>query len=400
MDLLSGEPFWPVKNGLPATYPPLEKPVRCDIAIVGGGVTGACIARDLVAAGLDTVVVDRRDIGTGSTAGSTSLLQYELDTPLAELAARWGEGSAARCYRLCAEAVERIGEWVATLPASCGYRRRESLYGATTARDVPALRREYELRRRHGFRVQYWDRRKIAACSSLPFHAALVSTPAAELDAHAFTHGLLAAAAIRGARVYDRTTVRRYRASRTGVVLHTDRGAVIRARRLILAAGYEAEAFLRQRATRLHSTFALISEPLASFPGWPGRRLIWETARPYYYLRTTADNRVIMGGADEPFTDPRRRDRLVVEKTRRLLRQFHRYLPRIPLEPAYAWAGTFAVTADGLPFIGAHPSFPRAYFALGYGGNGITFSVVAARIIRDLCLGRPNDDARLFRFGR
>jgi len=95
-----------------------------------------------------------------------------------------------------------------------------------------------------------------------------------------------------------------------------------------------------------------------------------------------------------------RREQALPGRIRRLCRRFRRYFPRIPLEPAYAWAGTFAVTRDGLPLIGPHPSFPHAYFALGYGGNGITFSLVAAAIIRDLCLGRTNADADLFRFGR
>jgi glycine/D-amino acid oxidase-like deaminating enzyme len=168
----------------------------------------------------------------------------------------------------------------------------------------------------------------------------------------------------------------------------------------VVAAGYEADAMLRLPATRLLTTFALISEPLPAFPGWPGRRLLWETARPYCYARTTRDGRIIFGGEDEPFVNPRRRDRALPGKTRSLLRRFRRWFPQIPLEPAYAWAGTFAETRDGLPFIGEHPGFPRTLFALGYGGNGITFSFVAADLIRDLWLGKKNADAALFRFGR
>lgn len=400
MDLLSGTPFWPVQNGLIATYPPLEGPADCDVAIIGGGITGACIAYELALAGRSVVLLDRRDIGQGSTAGSTSLLQYELDTSLTDLVKRKGERAAVRSYRVCAEAVERIEELARALPGPCGFRRRESLYGATTAGDVPGLRAEYELRRRHGFVVRYWDRARVATAGTLPFHAALVSRPAAEIDAHCFTHGLLRAAARQGARIHDRTLVGRYRTVRGGVALETDRGAEVRARRVVIAAGYEAASFLRLPGIRLHSTYALVSEPLRGFPGWPGRRLIWETARPYFYLRTTADNRVILGGADEPFTGPGRRDRLLPGKTRGLLRRFHRWFPRIPLEVAYAWTGTFAETKDGLPFIGTCPAFPRALFALGYGGNGVTFGVVAAGIIRDFCVGAANADAALFRLDR
>ena len=37
-------------------------------------------------------------------------------------------------------------------------------------------------------------------------------------------------------------------------------------------------------------------------------------------------------------------------------------------------------TAAGLPFIGTHPGEPRTWWALGYGGNGITFSFLAVVI--------------------
>lgn len=74
--------------------------------------------------------------------------------------------------------------------------------------------------------------------------------------------------------------------------------------------------------------------------------------------------------------------------------------PDTPFEVAYSWAGTFGETKDGLAYIGSPAERPDAYFALGYGGNGITMSMIAARIITDLYLGRPNPDARLFRFDR
>ena len=82
------------------------------------------------------------------------------------------------------------------------------------------------------------------------------------------------------------------------------------------------------------------------------------------------------------------------------MKKFARLFPEMPLEVAYAWAGTFGETKDGLAYIGVHRRFPHTFFALGYGGNGITFSVIAAEIIRDQFLGRANGDARLFRFGR
>jgi glycine/D-amino acid oxidase-like deaminating enzyme len=108
----------------------------------------------------------------------------------------------------------------------------------------------------------------------------------------------------------------------------------------------------------------------------------------------------MLGGEDEDFADAKRRDRLIGEKAQTLTRKFRAMFPRIEIEPDCASAGAFAETADGLPYVGTVPQFPRGYFALGYGGNGITFSLVAARIITDMIMGRPNADADLFAFGR
>jgi glycine/D-amino acid oxidase-like deaminating enzyme len=136
------------------------------------------------------------------------------------------------------------------------------------------------------------------------------------------------------------------------------------------------------------------------FPRWPDQCLIWETARPYVYLRTTADDRVIIGGEDTPFSTDHRQTGMIARKTARLVRRFNAMFPQTEFEVAYAWAGTFGETSDGLAYIGESPEWPGAYFALGYGGNGITMSVIAAGLIADDYLGRPNPDAHVFRFGR
>jgi glycine/D-amino acid oxidase-like deaminating enzyme len=91
---------------------------------------------------------------------------------------------------------------------------------------------------------------------------------------------------------------------------------------------------------------------------------------------------------------------MLKRKTAWLVRRFGAMFPGAEFEAAYAWAGTFGETKDGLAYIGPNPEWPNAYFALGYGGNGITMSVVAARLITDHYLGRENPDAEIFRFGR
>jgi len=401
MDLVSGCPFWIINNGILGVYPPLRENLECDVAIIGGGISGALIGYRLAESGIDAVMLDKRDIATGSTAASTSLLQYETDWSLSELGERYGMEKAVRIYRLCREAVRTVSRLAHGLKAG-DFTRRDSLYLANKAREIAGLERECELRRRRGFNVSFWTRKRLRAESTLPHHAAIESHDGAELDVFNLTHALVKSATRRkhALRVFDRTTVTQWRRKGAGFEIVTAEGCRVRARKIVVAAGYESLGFFRNKPAVCHSTYALVTEPLEEVTGWPGTRLIWETARPYVYARTTKDGRAIIGGYDEPFRDPQKRDALMSVKTAALKRRFAQLFPKVRCDVAFSWTGTFAETKDSLPYIGETPGRPGIYFALGYGGNGVIFSTLAAEIIRDAIVGEPNGDAELFKFGR
>jgi len=400
MNLTSSHPFWSVNNGLPANYPSLQRDVACDAVVIGGGITGALVAVHLAEAGVKTVVLDKRDIGTGSTSASTALLQYEIDVPLRELIKKVGPAAATRSYRLCREAIDKLERLVARRKIDCGFERKPSLFLARYQREIPELREEFQLRRQMGIELEFYDAPAIRTRFPFSRPAALFSKDGGQVDPHRLTHGLLTAGKRAGLEVYDRTQMTRLEQTRRGVRITTHNGCRITARRAVIAAGFESKVLLKGDAGTLKSTYALISEPLPAISGWRQRCLIWESGTPYLYLRTTTEGRVIVGGEDEDFVNAKRRDALISQKTRTLVKKFGRLFPAVALEVAYAWAGTFGETKDGLAYIGVHPRYPHAYFALGYGGNGITFSLIAAEIIRDCFLGRPNRAAHLFRFNR
>jgi glycine/D-amino acid oxidase-like deaminating enzyme len=401
MDLTSGYPFWPVNDGLIQAFPRLDSDATCRVVVLGSGITGALVAHHLIDAGIETIVLDKRDVGTGSTSASTALLQYEIDITLAELTDKRGADAATRAYLACRDAIGKLDRLAARLPDRTGFQRKKSLYFISKKRHLAMLRTEWAMRRAIGLQVDWLDETDIAERFSFKRPAALLSYDAAQVDAYAFAHALLRDACYRGLRVFDRTTVSKIDAASDGVTLETADGRIVRARHVVFATGYEAHEFLKKKVARLISTYAMVSEPLASMQGWgEDRCLIWEHARPYLYLRSTDDDRVIIGGEDEDFRDPERRDRLIPRKVARLTKRFRELFPHISIEPAFAWAGTFGETDDGLAYIGAHPDWPSSYFALGYGGNGITFGLLAAEIIRDALLGRVNANADLFRFDR
>jgi len=401
MDLTSGYPFWPIRDGLPAAYPMLDADIRCDAVVLGAGITGAMIAHELVDAGFDTVVVDRREVAWGSTAASTGLLQYEIDVPLTDLMAMRGRECATRAYLACRDAIGKLDQLARTVAADVGFERKRSLYLASTPEDREKLRAECDLRREIGIDVDFLSDSDI--CARFPFRrsAALLSYDAAQVDTYGFAHALLRYAAARGLRVFDRTPVVDIDASRRGIRLVAENRCVIRARHLVFATGYETRDYFDESVAKLASTYAVASEPLPPRETWgEDECLIWESGRPYLYLRTTSDRRVVVGGEDEPFRDAKRRDRLLPAKTETLVGRVKALFPDTDFRPAFAWTGTFGDTKDGLAYVGAHPRWPSSLFALCYGGNGITYGVLAAELVRDALRGRHNDNADLFRFDR
>ena len=83
-----------------------------------------------------------------------------------------------------------------------------------------------------------------------------------------------------------------------------------------------------------------------------------------------------------------------------LLEKFKELMPGISIFPDFSWAGTFGLTKDALPYMGSHPDFPNSYFVLGFGGNGITFSVMGMEIISDALAGKHNNFLEYFKFKR
>ena len=401
MDLTSGTPLWPTLVGLPAVYPRLDQDLRCDVAVIGGGITGALVAHRFAREGIRTVLLEADEVAHGSTAATTALIQYEIDTHLVDLIERVGAEHAVRSYQLCLDAVRAIEALATSGGDGCGWRTTRSLYLASRRRDRRSLEHECLARRSAGIAVELLDARDIRERFSFSRPAALLSAMAGEVDAYRLTHKLLAEAAASGLEIYDRTLVAKYLSDADGVELRTGDGHRVRARKAVFATGYETPAFLDQSIVGLHSTFAFATAPLASFDGWgEDRCLIWETARPYFYARTTRDGRAIVGGADTPFATAHKRDRLLERRTTKLEEQFGKMFPAIPCDVDWRWGGTFGETDDGLPYIGTARQFPNGYFALGYGGNGITFSWIAAGILLDLFRGRDNPDAEIFGFDR
>lgn len=400
MNLIGGRTPW--EHTLPGApvYPPLGKDISCDCLIVGGGMGGAAAAYRLSKSGADAVLIDKRAVGWGSSHANTGLLQASNDKSLTSCIHTFGETEGVLFYRLCREAVTGILALPGDLDIDPHIYRRPSLYYASSPEHVEGLEAEYRNLSAYGFACEWWDESRIASAFSFSKPAAIYSPDDAEANPFRMVHSLIAKAVSRGTRVFEHTEALHMEFRPDEVVCYTG-GGRITARRVVFALGYETQEMKKDRGAELINTYAIATPPLPVKVKWHERALIWETARPYLYLRLTSDNRIVAGGRDEPLTDPERRDVRILSQCRALMRDVMQLFPETEgTRPEYSWGAVFGTTHDGLPFIGPHPRFPNCYFLEGYGGNGTVYSMIGAELLSDTLAGRVRPELELFSLTR
>lgn len=401
MDLKSNEPFWLVKNGLLASYPSLRQDMECDVLIVGGGITGSLIAHQCILDGYNTLLIDRREVCNGSSSATTSMLQYEIDTPLHKLIEMVGEKGALASYEACSRAIDTLDEITRKIKSRSGFTKKNSLYYAARKKDIKWMKSEFEARKKAGYDVQWLEEKEILKKYGIHgTYGGILSKQGGSVDAFRLAHELLQYNQKKGLKIYDKTELVNVEDKRGGSRCTTSTGAVISTKKIVYCTGYESATMIKEKFVDLLSSYAIVSEIDRKQYRKYKDLLIWNTEEPYLYMRTTDDGRFLIGGEDEEFRDPKKRDALIRRKEQKLVKAFNKLFPDKTFHPDFAWAGTFGETKDGLPYIGTHKDFKNAYFVLGFGGNGITFSVAGMEMVSDWLKGKKHVLTPYFAFGR
>lgn len=399
MQIHNGKLYWPQTTQPFEPTPVPERLELYDVVIVGGGMSGSLTAYQLAKSGKSVAVLDKRQFGTGSTSANTGLLQYSNDIMLFELIDQIGEHDAVRFYQMCLEAMDQLEEVATTIPGNADFIRRPSICYASTPEDVPKLQKEFETLSKYGFPCEYWDQQELE--SNFPFSkpAALVTHQDAEVNPLKFVQGVLHLAEQQGAHLFPFIDVESVTDTPQGLDVRTSMGS-FQAKQVVYTTGYETVPVGNRIGADINRSYAIATKPVEDISEWYERALIWETKRPYLYLRLTEENTVVVGGLDEDKPEAPYSDELIEERGQKLLKALQELFPDQSFEIDACYSASFGESVDNLPFIGEHPTKPNQYYLLGYGGNGTVYSMLGSVILGDIMDGKANPDAELVQLDR
>lgn len=383
-------------NKILKQYDYLTENIETDVIIIGGGVTGSILGYYFSKKNIDTVILEKNIVGYGSTSITTALLQYELDSNEQELEQYSKKEDIIKAYNLGKKALDEIDEFIKEYGNNCDYKKRDTLLYTNKKLEINEIEQEYKIRKENGFEVEFITEENNPFSFNLK--AGLISKGGgAELDPYKFTHELLDVSTKKGLRIYENTEVVKVNYNEDDVEVITRYDNKVKGKIIIVATGYNTNLFTNRNFGVTTTTFNIATKPLENLDGYYNNVLIRDNNNPYNYLRTTVDNRIIIGGEDINYIPDINNDREISEKYNILEQRLKDMFPNIKgIDIEYKYCGAFTLTQDNLGFIGKDPNNKKLWFTLGYGVNGILFAILGGMMLSDLYLGIYNENLKLF----
>jgi len=372
------------KSRVPA-LPRQRGPLQSDVVIIGGGLTGCATAYAFAVAGVKVVLMEAAQIGRGNSGSSAGWISEDPGIAFTDLEKTLGLRGARRAWQDWRRAALDFAALLRRLKVKCDLDARPAVTVAVTPDQLARLTREHQARRKADLDAPLLKASAIRSELGLDATAGLRAKDGATVNPYRACLGLAAAAAQRGATLYERSPVQKVTFNRKTVEVFTD-GGRIKANRVVVATGMPTPLYKSlARHFWFRTTYLAQTAPVpAKIRQALGRResVARDFAVPPHTVRWIGEDRLLVSGADGEAPPLRLRDKTIVQRTGQLMYELSTLYPDISgVQPDYGWAADYALSANGLPCIGAHRNFPHHLFAFGDASHSITGAYLASRIV-------------------
>ena len=374
-----------------------ELPERADVAVLGGGVIGLAVARQLARRGAEVVLIERGETGAEASWAAAGMLAPQVEADRADEFFKLAAASRDAYTAFARELEEESG-------ISIELERTGTLYLAFNAEDEEECERRFAWQRRAGLTVERLTAGEVRALEpqvSPRVRSALRFPLDCQVENRRLTSALARACAVGGVRVFTHTQALAVKVEDgRATAVETARGRT-RASSVLVACGAWS-SLLRLDASAAHGgdearSFddAPVSSPriepvrgqILCFAASADAPLVRHVVySPRGYLVPRRDGRLLAGTT----TEHAGFDKSLTEGGREAIRMHAREIaPAVDdFVVSDAWAGLRPRGADDWPVLGACADVPNLFYATGHYRNGILLAPLTGALVAEMILRR------------
>lgn len=346
-----------------------------DVAVIGGGITGLATACSLQKNGRNCVLIESHTLGFGTTGGTTAHLNSFFDSPYHSIEKNFGEDVSKLIFQAADEAIRSIEINAREFNIPCNFEYKNAWLFAKDRRQSDELEVIVKASEKAGLKISYSDTNIVPR----PFKKAAIIANQAQFHPVEYIFGLAKAFEEAGGIILQHCMMESFDDEQV-VSIKTSKGT-LRTRNVVFAMHIPPTVNLLHLRCAPYRSYA-IAVQLES-DGYPDG-LAYDMDKFYHYYRTqviSGEKYLIFGGEDHKTGhDPE------PEKHFKNLENYLREEFAIR-SVNYKWSSQFFEPIDGLAYIGHFPGHAdNVYVATGFGGNGMTYSHIAAKLISDMVL--------------
>lgn len=402
MQIMSGNYYWKEKSKIKNVYPYLTSNLRCDVVIVGGGITGAITAYYLAKEGADVIVVEKNIIGYGETLASSAIIEAQMDLDILKLEKFIGSNHSKKIYKMAYNAIDEIENINDTIGEDLGFERKDLIYFTNKFMQKSQMQREYENRKKLGNELLFLDSHDIIDMQN----GILTKGASAVLNPYMFTQSVFEYLnRMPNVRIFENTNIEDIISSYDSVKCITNNNFKILSDSLILTSGMNALRYIGNVPLEVSKTYTVITKPIKNYDELNLNFTARDSSDPHHYIRFTNTGRLIFGGEDtrinDRFYDEKYSNMVANDRYKKLKLSFEKILYGIDKTSIeYASNASICNTKDSLPIVDEIPDMPNCFCNIGFGTNGIIHSVIGANMLKNAIKGFYTKDMNIFKITR